>query len=91
MQSNASVARTWRSRSVLSASSWLMRASMSDLPCSVCSALRMPNAIALSYSVCGYGGRSDRQRQRAGWKAGELQRRVVLRRRWQSYRYTYSA
>ena len=41
--------RTCRSRSFFSPSSCTMRFSMSDLPCSACSALRIPNATLLSY------------------------------------------
>ena len=40
------------SKSFVSASKVPMRPSMSPLPCSVCNAFRIPNAMLLSYSVC---------------------------------------
>jgi len=43
---------TCRSKSLVSASRVPMRPSMSPLPCSVCKAFLMPNAMLLSYSVC---------------------------------------
>ncbi len=46
------VSPTCLSKSLLSASNCWIRDSISFLPCSVCSALRIPNATALSYRVC---------------------------------------
>lgn len=42
--------------------------SMSDLPASACSALRMPNATLLSYSVCGRVARGSGVSVSRGWE-----------------------